>query len=272
MKPPPIHVLGIGFWSPSLPNWSAARAAFRGESSLPAAASRQPAPTLLPVVERRRTPNSVALALEVATQAVAQSGCAASQLPSVFTSAHGDLAITDYVCTTLAEQPLLLSPTKFHNSVHNAGAGYWTIRMHSMAPSSALAAFDRSFAAGFVEAAAVAVADNCPVLLVAYDVEACGALASVTASRGLLGCALVISPRADADALATIAWAVVHSDAPPTPLVSTAARDLQHNAASPALPVFEAIARGGEHRVVLPLDRLGATSLELQLLTASTHC
>ena len=40
----------------------------------------------------------------------------------MFTSTHGDLAITDYMCQTLATAPSEISPTKFHNSVHNAAA------------------------------------------------------------------------------------------------------------------------------------------------------
>jgi hypothetical protein len=266
-----LHVLGIGFWARGLPDWTHARAALRGGLQITDGETRRPAPTMLPAAERRRVPDSVALALEVATQAVTQSGRPAAELPTVFASTHGDLAITDYVCSTLVEQPTLLSPTKFHNSVHNAAAGYWTIGTQCLAPSSALAAFDRTFAAGFVEAASIAAADDCPVLLAAYDVDACGALASVTASRGLLAYALVLSPTAHSVSLATIGWGLVATSAPPSGTVSAAARDLQHNAAAPALPLFEALAASGSHTVTLPLDRTGANTLQLNVTSPESY-
>ena len=37
---------------------------------------------------------------------------------------HPRRPITDYVASTLASNRSALSPTRFHNSVHNAAAGY----------------------------------------------------------------------------------------------------------------------------------------------------
>ena len=78
---------------------------------------------------------------EVAAQACAMAARDAAALPCVFASTHGDLAITDYMCATLAGAPRELSPTKFHNSVHNAPAGYWTIATHCHAASNAVCAW-----------------------------------------------------------------------------------------------------------------------------------
>src|SRR3546814_16767116 len=65
-----------------------------------------------------------------------------ASLPSVFASTHGDLPIMDYMCATLASEPRTISPTKFHNSVHNAAAGYWTIGSGCMHARPAVSAFD----------------------------------------------------------------------------------------------------------------------------------
>ena len=135
-----FRIEGIAFWSPTLPGWPIARAAFRGEADAVDPPAKRPAPEILPPAERRRAPDSVALALEVASAAMADAGRQGQSLPSVFTSAHGDLAVNDYMCTTLASQPTLISPTRFHNSVHNASAGYWTMGTGCMAASSALTA------------------------------------------------------------------------------------------------------------------------------------
>ncbi|MEO5845348.1 MAG: beta-ketoacyl synthase chain length factor [Caldimonas sp.] len=233
---------GIAFWAPTLPGWAAARAAFRGEAEPLATPVKRPAPEILAPAERRRAPDTVALALEAAAAAVRESGLDAAALPSIFTSAHGDLAINDYMCSTLASEPTSISPTKFHNSVHNAAAGYWTMATGCHEASTALSAFDASFGAGLLEAAIQCQTDARPVLLVAFDVAATGALASVTESTGLLACALVLSPRAGARTVAMFDWSLAGGDGRAAPIRSTAARSVAGNAMSGALPLLEAIA------------------------------
>jgi hypothetical protein len=263
-----VHVEGVAFWAPTLPGWPVARAAFRGEGAAVEPPAKRPAPELLAPAERRRAPDSVALALEVAAAAVRESGRDPARLPSVFTSSQGDLAVNDYMCTTLASQPLLISPTRFHNSVHNAAAGYWTIGTGCMAASTALAAFDGSFAAGLLEAATQCAADATPVLLVAFDVQATGALASVTASEGLLAAAFVLAPEAGARTQATFDIELAAGGA--TALRSSAARALQGNAMADMLPFAEALALdalaepgepGACESLVLPLSRALALRL-----------
>ncbi|MBX3636590.1 MAG: beta-ketoacyl synthase chain length factor [Rubrivivax sp.] len=242
----PLFVDGIALWAPALPGWDAAASALRGEAAPAAAApARRPAPALLAANERRRAPDGVLLALEVAAAAVADAGADAATLPSVFASAHGELAVTDAMCRTLADNPLLLSPTRFHHSVHNAASGYWAIAAGCHAASTALAAGPYSVAQGLLEAAALALADDGPVLWVAGDSEACGPLASVNASRGLLAAALVLAPRPGPRSRWTVALDLVPGSAPPTPAASAAAQALQANAAAPLLPLFEALAGAG---------------------------
>jgi hypothetical protein len=198
---------------------------------------------LLAANERRRAPDGVLVALEVAAAAVAMAGREPSTLPSVFTSAHGDLAVVDALCSTLASDPALLSPTRFHHSVHNAASGYWAMSTGCHAPSNAVAGFDASFALGLLEAATQAVTEHSPVLLAGFDTDARGALASVTRSRGLLGVALVLAPERSAATRAVLDWAVLPGVAPPSALQSPAAQALAGNAMADALPLFEALAR-----------------------------
>jgi Beta-ketoacyl synthase, N-terminal domain len=259
-----FRIEGIAFWAPSLPGWPVARAAFRGEGVPVDPPAKRPAPEILAPAERRRAPDSVALALEVASAAVRASGRDPATLPSVFTSAHGDLAVNDYMSTTLATQPTAISPTRFHNSVHNAAAGYWTIATGCHAASSALTAFDASFAAGLLEAATQCVADDRPVLLVAFDVQAVGALASVTRSVGLLATALVIAPTGAGGGTdgASFAASLVSGPTRAMTLRSAAARAVAGNAMADALPFFEALALGSGGTLDLPLSRTLALRLE----------
>ncbi len=262
MTPMHIRVEGVGFWAPSLPGWTIARAAFRGEGGPVEPPAKRPSPEILAPAERRRAPDSVALALEVAAAAVRESGRDPATLPSIFTSAHGDLAVNDYMSSTLATQPTLISPTRFHNSVHNASAGYWTIATGCRAASTAVTAFDASFAAGMFEAATQCMADDRAVLLVAYDVQAVGALASVTDSEGLLAAAFVVAPATGASSQPMFEATLMSGTTAAAPLRSAAARALAGNAMADMLPFVEALALDASGRLDLPLSR----SLALRLV------
>lgn len=198
-----VAVLGVGLWAEGLGTWDEARARWRGDAAHEAdsaalAASAmvpaKPQTTLLPPAERRRAPATVLLALAVAEQACRESGLDPREMRSVFTSAHGDLELTDYLCATLAESPEHLSPTKFHHSVHNAASGYWTIGVGNNQASTAISAGAPSLAQGLIEAATQVVCEQAPVLLVAYDMPAPGPLVPITHSTALVGLALVLAP------------------------------------------------------------------------------
>ena len=165
----------------------------------------------------------------------------ATKLPSVFTSMHGDLAITDYMCATLNEDPRAISPTKFHNSVHNAAAGYWTIGVGCTRPATALSSGHASFALGLLEALMQLGTGDDAVLLAAYDSQATGPLASISSSAGLLGGALVLAGQAD-DAVARLQVEFISQAAPKSSGKLTAY--VGANAMAPMLPLFEALASG----------------------------
>lgn len=242
---------GIALWSPCLPGWDAAAAILRGEAALSEPQAR-PAPALLAPTERRRAPDTVAIALEVASAACTAAGADPKALPSVFASTQGDLAISDYLCRTLAEGATDVSPTKFHNSVHNAAAGYWTIGTGCMQPSTALSAFEHTFGQGLLEALSQVAADAQPVLFAAYDIAACGPMATVTTSRGLLGNALVLAPARGARSVAWLAWQVVRRGEVPTeePLPVGVLDAVAGNPLAPSLPLFRALARGAGRAAV----------------------
>ena len=263
-KTPTLYIEGPAFWAPSLPGWELAAAVFRGEAAPADSPAKRPSPQVLAPAERRRAPDTVALALEVAAAAVAASGRVAADLPCVFASAHGDLGINDYMCSTLASDPKLLSPIKFHNSVHNAAVGYWTIGTGCMAASNSLTAYESTFASGLLEAAAQCAADQRAVLLAGYDMPAVGALASVTTSRDLLAVALVISPQRTERTVAAFEWSLATGPAPARALRTEAARALQVNAMADALPLFEALARGKTESLALPLSATLSLRVDLQ--------
>ena len=87
----------------------------------------------------------------------------------MFSSSGGDGDNCHEICEVLASDDRQISPTRFHNSVHNAPAGYWSIASGAMATSSVLCAFDASFGAGLLEALAQVVVDDTRGVLLAYD-------------------------------------------------------------------------------------------------------
>jgi hypothetical protein len=231
-----VYVEGIGLWSLQLANFAALKTMLSG--TVPEPPAPRPAAATLPPNERRRAPESVLLAVEVAGQAVAMSGRDAATLACVFTSSHGDQPVTDYMCATLAQTPTEMSPTRFHNSVHNAAVGYWTIATGCHQASTAIAAMRASFGAGLLEAAIQVVADQRPVLLVASDTRGSGPLGEVTDCQQPFGAALVLTAEASSVTLAVLelqltaalpvtvpappldAWCKLSASAPALPLLA----------------------------------------------------
>jgi len=255
---------GVAFWSPRLPGWDTASPVLAGAVEAPAGAVRRPAPALLPPTERRRAPDAVALAIEVAARACESAAMPPAELASVFATTHGDLAITDYMCANLLDAPLHTSPTRFHNSVHNAAAGYWCIAVGCHAPYTTVSVAGYSFGAGLLEALTQVATSAKPVLFVAYDTEASGPLASLVSSSGLVGAALVLAPRRGGATVADLHWSVSR-EKPPRATGSSQrnANLVSGNAMASCLPLFEALAlrRGG---VTLPAGPSLALRLEIR--------
>ena len=254
-----IGVEGVGVWAPELPDWESAQSIFVNNAPLPAAVARPPAAALAPG-ERRRAPESVLIAVEAAQQACAMARREPRGLAHVFASAFGDIAISDYLCAILALAPGELSPTKFHNSVHNAPAGYWAIANGCMRASTAVAAGAATFGAALLEAAMRTVAESEPVLLVASDIAACGALTDVVSSRSAFAAAFVLAPRS-AKAAARLRLSTGDGAPPLAPVPPLLHASHAGNPAAASLPLLAALAR----REPCTLDLAAGPALSLNL-------
>jgi hypothetical protein len=164
-----IHSLGL--LGPGLSDWSGGRAVLNGEVAHVAARTVLPPPGVLPPAERRRAGRVIKTALAVGAEAAAQAAVDVRTLPTVFTSSGGDGDNCHEICVTLASRERLISPTRFHNSVHNAAAGYWSIAHGCMEASTSLCAGDASFGAGLLEALSQLASGAPAVLLLAYDAD-----------------------------------------------------------------------------------------------------
>ena len=238
-----IFIEGIGLVGPGLENWPAARAVLAGAAQYEAAPVRLQPVTLLPPAERRRAGLTVKLAIVTGVEALAQAGRDAVDMPMVFAASGGDGDTLHETLAVLATEQREVSPTKFHNSVHNAPSGYWAVATGSRVPSVSLSAFDGSFAAGLLEAAVQATVHDRAVTLIAYDAPYPEPLLAARPIEAIFGVALVLTPHKTDRALValTIAMAGAASDA--TRMVEVALERLRlDNPAARALPLLAAIA------------------------------
>jgi Beta-ketoacyl synthase, N-terminal domain len=185
---------GIGVLGPGLEGWQGAAALLEGRAQYIPQPTVLPVPNGLPPAERRRLGGVVKLALGVGLQATSSAGVDASSLPAVFASSGGDGHNCHEICLALSQEERLISPTRFHNSVHNAAAGYWSIATGSKAASNALCAFDASFAAGLLEAVTQVIVEQTRVLLVAYDAQYPPPLFAKRPIPEAFGVAFVLAP------------------------------------------------------------------------------
>ena len=256
---------GIGFIAPGLPDWPAAAAVLRGESAFTAAASVLPAPSILPPAERRRASRVVKLTLAVGLEAAAHAGADTATLATVFSASGADGHNCHALCEQLAGDDRQISPTRFHNSVHNAAAGYWGIATGAMAPCQVLCAFDASFGAGLLDALGQVVLDRQPTLLIAYDSEYPEPLFAKRPVPDVAGVGLVLSPTRSERSLASITVAPAGDAAamladPALEALRTAIPALR------ALPMLQRLANGTGGTIVV--DYLPPMQLRIDLAPA----
>lgn len=250
MKATSVYIDGVGLIGPGLADWPQAVQVMTGAAAYAHAPAVIPPPAALPPAERRRTSPSVKLALAIGAEAAQAAGRDAAKLAAVFAASGGDGDNCHAICEMLAGEDRFISPTRFHNSVHNAPAGYWSIAAHAMAATNVLCAYDGSFAAGLLESACQVAVDAHDTLLIASDTGYPHPLSGGRSIRDTFGTALVLAPAASARTLARID--VQLTDAPATILASPALESVRSdNPAARALPLLEALATQRAATVVL---------------------
>ncbi|MGH7122491.1 MAG: beta-ketoacyl synthase chain length factor [Acetobacteraceae bacterium] len=245
-------VAGIGVCGPGLRGWAASRSVLAGSADWEAEEIAVPPTVLLAPNERRRAGLPVRLALAVAAEAIEMAGLKPHAVHGVFGSANGEGLLLHQLLWTLAENTAQVSPTEFHNSIHNAVAGYWAMGAHSRQPMTALGAGSGTFAATLLGALAELAVERSPVLMCVYDAPMPEPLAGDLVTRCAFGCALVLLPTPDPRALAHLEarWRA----APPVqgaelPRSAALAALSDANPAARSLRLLQAIATGrADHR------------------------
>jgi hypothetical protein len=244
------YIEGIGLIGPGFNDWASGRQILAGQQPYQSAKTVIPMPELLPAAERRRASDIVKLTLATSLQAIIEAGLQGENLPSVFSFSNGDGLNCHSICEMLASDDREISPTRFHNSVHNAAAGYWSIATKTMATSSVLCAFDASFGAGLLDALTQVTVDDTRCILMASDTPYPEPMFSKRPIPDNCGIALLLAPRQGGNSIAQIQVSFTHDEA--FKFSDTALEALRIAIPSArGLPLLQLIAKGQANSVVL---------------------
>lgn len=239
-----VYINSVGVAAPGFENWQKAAQVLRGEQGYEFTPLEKYKPTRLPPNERRRATGLVRLAFQICEDVFIDFAPELiSAHASVFASSGGDYPIVDKICESLKTPERFVSPTLFHNSVHNSAAGYWSIAAESQQASTSISAHDASFAAGFLEAALFCQQENIPCLLASYDIVPPDFLKKVCPIAAEFGIALTLSTEKTPTSLGQITLSVSDADCAIVPAFDTTPfSPLLSNPSSKALPLMAAIA------------------------------
>lgn len=260
-----VYVEGVGIRGDGLVGWDAAVPVLAGRRDYASAPVSLPQSTLLPANERRRMVTTVKLALAVGTEAFENAKRDPSDTATVFTSSGGDGDTLHNILDALAAEQIEVSPMRFHNSVHNAPSGYWSIAAKTSEPTTSLCAHDASFSAGLLEAAAQATVDKRAVGLIAYDLPYPEPLNAFRPIGSTFAVGLVITPAPSETSFASFTIALADGNEPPTAMAEPRLEAIRlGNPAARSLPLIEALARQIETKIVL--EYLGDNTVTVSIV------
>ena len=193
------HILGIGALGPGFCDWPSLRDLMQQNSTCVSNPPQTsiPNPAIIPTRERRRAPALVRMAVDVATQACEHAKISPEETACVFGSSMGDSEITDYMCGCFAADSQVVSPTKFHNSVHNAATGYWSIATGCRQSLNSMSAFDLTTSVALLEAMIFCNSEQRPILMVLFDIVPPDKIRDIVPITDSFAAALVLSPGSD---------------------------------------------------------------------------
>jgi len=237
----PVYINSVGVIGPGIDDWSHCQKLLNNEATHTFAELPKLALSILPANERRRTTAMIKMVLHVATEAISSANISASETCSVFASSNSDLTIVDRICNELLLPDHPVSPTQFHNSVHNAPAGYWSIGTGSRRPSNSISAALYSVMAGLIEACTMAIVEKESVVLAIYDCPVDGLLHDIAGIKSAFACAMVLTAEPTSTSFASLQL-LGSTDAVSSELSNKElAASLQDKAAISALLLLESV-------------------------------
>lgn len=127
-----IYLRGVGLWTPGFPNPGAW---LRGEADPDVTT---PEARILEGPLRRRASPLTKISVEVFDQVVRGSGADPKTVQTIWATAHGEHGTAIKLLKMMLRGEGKLSPTHFHNSVHNTSSAYTSIAHGNAAGSTTL--------------------------------------------------------------------------------------------------------------------------------------
>lgn len=260
-----VYVAGIGILGPGFQGWAKSAPILQGQIPYIAEPLVLDAPGILASRERRRSGPAIRLALNVAQEAVRQSSIPMPELATVFGTSIGNGLEIHQILESLTTPEMLVSPTLFHNSVHNSAVGNWCIATGCHQPSTSIAAHDFTFPASVLKGVAQAVTEVRPVLLTVFDAPFPEPLDSKRHLAASFAVALVLTPRPGPESKFAmfVSWHHGARDDYTSPRLPCVYDLFLGNPAARALPLLEVMAHEKPARVRLRYPRSGHLDIEL---------
>ena len=242
----------LAFYTPGVDDWDAAQKIFQGQRTYKKNEAEQKyKPVSLERNEARRATSITRLAFRLVESIASDEEIDLSKIGSVFASSGGDYEIFHKTCEILTTDQKYISPTDFHNSVHNAPSGYWSIASQSHLSSISVAGFDHTFSQALVEAIIHITVEQRPVLLVCYDIAPDYPIREQRKITSPFGVAMLLSEKSCKKDLAEFSIHVEQVKKP-TDLENKSFCDLlNENPIARSLPLLESIALNRTSRIAL---------------------
>jgi predicted hotdog family 3-hydroxylacyl-ACP dehydratase len=238
-----MHIRGVGFFSPGFDGAPAFVAGHADPATL------LPREGMLPARARRGTSLVTRMMVDAADQAIAAAGFDRHTVRTVYASAYGEVETALALLRMRHSDDGVLSPARFHLSVHNAAGGLLSIAQGNRSSSTAIAAGAQTVAMGLLDAAALFHESPGPVVVVFADESVPDALWPGH-SYPPLAVAFALDHEAEG-ALACIEDIRQDATAPPVPDVSPFAL----NPAASAIPLLRAVLSAEKaSRVIVALE------------------
>lgn len=165
----PLYIEAVSLYGPGMPSWSEAKPLF----SQPEVFCDE---TLAPMQSKflvsgvkRRTTQHMHVAIYAAERALEEYDGDNENIELVFATSEGDLNIAHDICYALTLEDKPVSPQKFQNVILNAAVGHFGIITKNIASASSVTGATNSLAIGLLHSYASSMAEETPVLFVAYD-------------------------------------------------------------------------------------------------------
>ncbi|MCK5696771.1 MAG: beta-ketoacyl synthase chain length factor [Gammaproteobacteria bacterium] len=236
-----LYLKAISLIAPGLKDWQTAQQVLTQVNHYQHHPIDKKLSTLLPPNEHRRCTRTTQLALSAVQQLLEHYPLSSQTIRYIFSSCNGDLTIFHHISSALTHINRPVSPIKFHNSVHNAPAGYCSIVLQSQQASSSITGYKDSFICGLLDASVQSLSHQQDALLCGYDEIPPKALLSLYPITDDFSYALLLSPEKE-QAICRLEIKITEEQTISTMKDATLEQLRQSNPQAKILPLLYAIA------------------------------